>query len=238
MRLDRFISECKIASRKEAASLIRNGRVTVNGKIRNKPETQTNETADAVAIDGKLITYSKYIYVMLNKPDGYISATEDSKLPVVTELLSDDLKKFDVHPCGRLDRDTVGLMILTNDGKLSHDLLSPRRHVDKKYRFRCQSPLPPCAEKQFSEGITLSDGYECKPAELIADNDRLGGTIILREGKYHQIKRMFGALGNKITYLERTAFAGIILDPSLARGEYRLLTDEEISHLKKHAVTK
>lgn len=139
---------------------------------------------------------------------------------------------MELFPVGRLDKDTVGLMILTNNGHLAHRLLSPKHHVKKEYRFRCAEPLPPTAEERFKCGVTLADGYECKPAELRCEPDRLGGVIGLTEGKYHQIKRMIASLDNKITYLERISFAGIGLDASLLRAEWRELSGEEISLLE------
>ena len=189
---------------------------------------------DVVTYLGREIKYQKYVWVMLNKPEGYVSATEDSRLPVVTELLSDELQRMELFPVGRLDRDTVGLMLLTNNGNLAHTLLSPKHHVTKEYYFKSAEPLAADAETRFRERITLADGYECKEAELVSDPDRMGGVITLTEGKYHQIKRMVAATDNAVTYLERISFAGIPLDRTLARGEWRMLTDEEIKLLEDH----
>jgi 16S rRNA pseudouridine516 synthase len=231
MRIDKLISESGIASRKEAARAARAGGVIVDGEpCRDLSRHIDPERAEVVYL-GRRINYRRFTYVMLNKPEGYVSATEDSRLPVVTELLSDELRKIELFPVGRLDRDTVGLMILTNDGATAHDLLSPRHHVTKEYRFECDEPLPLGTEARFADSVTLADGYECKPAGLVCDSDRLGGAITLTEGKYHQIKRMIAASGSHVTYLERTRFADIPLDPSLARGEWRYLTDDEEAHL-------
>lgn len=235
MRIDKFISELGIASRKEAAAAAKRGAVTVNGVTVKDISAHINPETDSVFYLGRELKYEKFVYVMLNKPEGYVSATEDSKLPVVTELLPPELRKRDLFPVGRLDRDTVGLMILTNDGKLAHTVLSPKRHVEKKYRFSCAEPLVQGAEERFLQGVTLADGYECKRAELYADDDRLGGVISLVEGKYHQIKRMIASLGNRVTYLERIEFAGIALDKALRRGEFRELSDEEIKLLRSKA---
>ena len=172
---------------------------------------------------------------MLNKPEGYVSATEDSRLPVVTELLPGELRRQELFPVGRLDRDTVGLMILTNNGKLAHTLLSPKRHVSKLYRFESADALPEGAEERFRDGVVLADGYECKSAVIRLSESRSSGEITLTEGKYHQIKRMVAALGSRVTYLERIAFADIPLDESLARGEWRYLTEGEISSLLEKA---
>ena len=171
--------------------------------------------------------------ILKNKPEGYVSATEDTRLPVVTELLSDELRRMELFPVGRLDRDTLGLMILTNNGPLAHRLLSPKRHVEKEYRFRCAEPLCEGAEDRFRNNMVLADGYECKSAILTADADRMGGRIILTEGKYHQIKRMIASLSNKVTYLERIRFSDIMLDTELKRGEWRLLTKEEKEILER-----
>ena len=170
---------------------------------------------------------------MLNKPEGYVSATEDSRLPVVTELLSEELQRMELFPVGRLDRDTVGMMILTNNGKLAHSLLTPKRHVTKEYYFKAAERIPDGAEQIFADGVTLADGYECKSAGLVCDADRMGGVITLTEGKYHQIKRMVASLSNAVVFLERISFGGIPLDRSLARGEWRMLTESEISLLEE-----
>ena len=227
MRIDKLISDMGIASRREAAAAARRGGVTVDGVAVKDVSKHIDPEKQTVSYLGREISYRKYTYVMLNKPEGYVSATEDSRLPVVTELLSDELRRMELFPVGRLDRDTVGLMILTNDGASAHSLLSPRHHVKKEYRFRCDSPLPSDAEERFSSGVTLADGYECKSAVLVADPDRMGGVITLTEGKYHQIKRMVASLECHLTYLERISFGTIPLDTTLNRGEWRYLTDGE-----------
>ncbi len=235
MRIDKFISECGIASRKEAARAAKSGLVCVDGKPVRDLSAHIDPNKQSVSFAGKLIEYRKFTYVMLNKPEGYVSATEDRALPVVTELLSPELRKMELFPVGRLDRDTVGLMILTNNGTLAHAVLSPKRHVAKEYAFRCAEPMAASAEELFATGITLADGYECKSAKLTLGEDRLSGVITLTEGKYHQIKRMVASTDNKVTYLERISFAGIALDPTLARGEWRLLTAEETAVLEAAA---
>lgn len=227
MRIDKFISESGIASRKEATRVARGGGVSVNGTVCRDLSVHIDPDTAEVVYLGRRINYRRFTYVMLNKPEGYVSATEDSRLPVVTELLSAELRKIELFPVGRLDRDTVGLMILTNDGQTAHDLLSPKHHVTKEYAFKCDEPLAVGTEERFAESITLADGYECKPAGLVCDPDRCGGVITLTEGKYHQIKRMVAASGSHVTYLERISFAGIPLDRSLSRGEWRYLTEDE-----------
>lgn len=230
MRLDRYLSASGLLSRREAAVAARAGRITVGGVPVRRVDMHIDENSDCIALDGVEISYRQYEYIWLNKPAGYVSATEDRSLPYVTELLSPVLQKKGLFPCGRLDRDTVGLMLLTNDGDLSHRLLSPRHHVEKVYAFCCDPPLPEGAEERFATGMTIG-GEECKPALLVCDEGRASGRITLTEGKYHQVKRMTEALGSRITYLERISFAGIPLDPNLARGEYRPATEEEIKRL-------
>lgn len=237
MRIDRFLSDMGIASRRESQGAAKRGQVTVDGAVVKDLSKHIDPEKARVVYMGREISYSKYTYVMLNKPDGYVSATEDSRLPVVTELLSEELQRMELFPVGRLDRDTLGLMILTNNGKLAHSLLSPRRHVEKKYYFKCKVPLVSDAEERFAGNIVLADGYECKSAVIECDPDRLGGIITLTEGKYHQIKRMIASLDNAVTYLERISFADIPLDTSLKRGEWRYLTDSERENLELRLVS-
>ncbi len=235
MRIDRFISDSGLASRKEAALAAKRGQILIDGIPVRDVSAHIDPERVTVTFMGEVIDYRKYTYVMLNKPEGYVSATEDSRLPVVTELLPEALRRQELFPVGRLDRDTVGLMILTNNGALAHTLLSPKHHVEKKYRFESAVPLDADAEREFKEGVTLRDGYECKSAELFLEPDRCSGVIILTEGKYHQIKRMIASRDNRVTYLERISFADIPLDPTLRRGEWRYLTADEIKMLEDRA---
>lgn len=232
MRIDKYISELGIASRKESARVARSGGVTVNGEVVKDLSRHIDPDSAKVCYLGRELVYRKFTYVMLNKPAGYVSATEDSRLPVVTELLPPELRKMELFPVGRLDRDTVGLMILTNNGKLAHSLLSPRHHVEKEYYFTAAEPLSTLAEEKFSRGVVLADGYECKSAVIEMAEGRLSGRITLTEGKYHQIKRMIASLDNRVVELERIRFADITLDTGLERGEWRYLTDREISSLE------
>ena len=236
MRLDRFLSECGLFSRKESARAAKCGRIAVNGVCVTRADLHINAQSDTVTLDGETVTYTPFFYVFLNKPEGYVSATEDGRFPVVTSLLSEKLQKVGVFPCGRLDKDTTGLMLLTNDGALSHRLLSPKRHVRKVYRFTCEKPLVANAEVRLARGLVLRDGTVFKSALLVTDSDRMGGEITLTEGKYHQIKRMLEALDNRITSLQRIAFADIALDPSLPLGAWRACTEEEIQHLREVAL--
>lgn len=233
VRLDKFLSEMGVSTRKETSQLAKKGLITVDGEPFRDASKHIDPEKSRVVFCGREISYSKYTYVMLNKPEGYVSATEDSRLPVVTELLSDELRRMELFPVGRLDRDTVGLMILTNNGPLAHRLLSPKRHVEKEYYFKCAEPLCDGAEDRFKNNVVLADGYECKSAVLVPDKDRMGGRIILTEGKYHQIKRMIASLSNKVTFLERIRFSDIVLDGALQRGEWRLLSDSEKEILER-----
>ena len=233
MRIDKLLSELGIASRKEAARVAKSGGVIVDGVPVKDLSKHIDPDRSRVVYLGREVTYQKFTYVMLNKPTGYVSATDDKSLPYVTELLPEELRRRELFPVGRLDRDTVGLMILTNNGVLAHSLLSPKHHVEKEYYFTAAEPLDADAERDFREGITLADGYECKPAGLVLSEDRRERRITLTEGKYHQIKRMIASRSNRVTSLERISFGSIRLDPSLSRGEWRYLTDEEIAVLEK-----
>ena len=235
MRIDKLISDMGVATRRETAQIARRGGILVDGVPERDASRHIDPEQQVITFLGREISYRRFTYVMLNKPSGYVSATEDSHLPVVTELLPEELRKRELFPVGRLDRDTVGLMILTNNGPLAHTLLSPKHHVAKEYRFESAEPLPKGVEERFSEGVTLADGYECKSAVISLDESRASGIIELTEGKYHQIKRMIASFDNKVTYLERISFAGIPLDPTLQRGEWRYLTDDEIASLEAKA---
>ena len=235
MRIDKFISEAGIASRKECAKAAKAGLLLVDGKTEKDTSKHINPEVNKITFMGREIEYKKFVYVLLNKPQGYVSATEDSAFPPVTDLLPEELRKRGLFPVGRLDKDTVGVMILTDDGGLAHAVLSPKRHVEKVYRFRAAEALSGEAERLFSEGITLADGYECKSARLLADEDRMGGEITLTEGKYHQIKRMVAATGNRVVSLERVSFAGLPFGNLPPRSEWRYLTEEEEKSLKEAA---
>ncbi len=233
MRLDKLISNAGLASRSEIGKAVRAGRVTVNGIVAKKPDMQVEPDCDAVVYCGKPVGYREHVYIMLNKPEGYVSATEDRSAPVVTDLL-DPLDGARVHPCGRLDKYTLGLMLLTDDGEMSHRLLAPARHVPKTYKYRCESPLSESDRDRLCAGVHIEGGYLTKPCEMTVQSE-FEGEITLHEGKYHQIKQMFGAVGNKITYLERLTFGPLALDPALGRGQWRYLTADELEQLKKSA---
>lgn len=224
MRIDKLLTHEGIASRKEAARLAKAGRISVNGAVVRSADIHVDPEKDTVCVCGAPVIYKEYIYIMLNKPAGYVSATEDGKLPTVLDLLPQNLQGRGLFPCGRLDKDTLGLMILTNDGDSAHRRLSPKHHAEKEYAFECKRPLSRLDE--LERGATLEDGYVTLPSKILQTGEK-SGIITLTEGKYHQIKRMFESVGNKITYLERISFAGIKLDNALERGQWRYLTNGE-----------
>ena len=232
MRLDKLLSECGIASRKETAKAAKAGQITVNGIPAAKADMQVDPIADVVTFCGRKVVWREFVYVMLNKPDGYVSATEDSRgEQVVTSLLPEEYQKMGLFPCGRLDKHTLGLMLLTNDGQLSHRLLSPKRHVAKTYAFRVKFPLSQADISALENGVDIG-GYLTKPCTVKLTDER-EGHITLTEGKYHQIKLMMQAVHNQITYLERLSFGPLSLDPALGRGEWRELSDEEVASLQQ-----
>lgn len=231
MRIDRFLTESGAATRSEASKAARNGGITVNGIPVRDASRHIDENSDTVCLYGREVWYSKYVYVMLNKPQGYISATEDGKEKTVLELLPDELVRRGLFPCGRLDKNTVGLMLLTNNGALAHRLLSPKHHVEKSYIFKSGYPLTDEDITRLENGVNIGS-YITAPCRVEADGDRLGGIITLTEGKYHQIKLMLEAVGSKVTYLERISFGTLTLDKSLAHGEWRYLQKDEIDELE------
>ena len=232
MRLDKLLSECGIASRKESAKAAKAGQILVNGLPAAKADMQVDPTTDSVTFCGREVVWRKFVYVMLNKPDGYVSATEDSRgEQVVTSLLPEEYQKMGLFPCGRLDKHTLGLMLLTNDGQLSHRLLSPKRHVAKTYAFHVKFPLSEADVSALESGVDIG-GYLTKPCRIELTGEREGRITII-EGKYHQIKLMMEAVHNQITYLERITFGPLSLDAALERGEWRELTAEEIDALNQ-----
>lgn len=238
MRLDKFLGITGMSSRSEAKKIIRSGGVTINGKVANSAETKIDPDIDEIVFCGKKVVYRKYTYILMNKPEGVVSATEDGRDRTVLDLLPSDMRKTDLFPCGRLDKNTVGLVLITDNGALAHRLLAPKTHVEKEYYFRSKFPITAEEAKRFENGLILEDGYETKPAKIVLNATGDSGTITLIEGKYHQIKRMLEALENKITYLERIRFGNLTLDETLSRGEWRYLTEEEIAVLEQHGQEK
>jgi 16S rRNA pseudouridine516 synthase len=234
MRLDKFIVSTGKLSRSESGRAARAGRILVNGVAVKKADTAVDPETDVIVLDGEALTYRRYTYILLNKPDGYVSATEDGRDPTVLTLLPDELQRIGLFPCGRLDKHTLGLMLLTNDGPLSHRLLSPRHHVSKKYFYTSKFPLTSEEIATLQDGVTLEDGYVTLPAVIEQAEGEAQGYITLTEGKYHQIKRMFEAVHNKIVTLERVTFSFLTLQGLLERGQWRYLTDDEIERLRAH----
>ena len=230
MRVDKFLSEMGKATRTESAKLARAGKITVNGEVIKKPDIHIDPYVDEVRLNGAIVSYKKFTYIMMNKPEGYVSATEDGREKVVTDLLPDEERRKNLFPCGRLDKNTVGLIILTNDGDSAHRLLSPKHHVPKTYAFKSKFPLSTEDVERLEAGVDIG-GYVTKPCAVALDEDKSGGKITITEGKYHQIKLMLDAVKNKIVYLERITFGNIKLDKNLKRGEWRHLTSEEESLL-------
>ena len=234
-RLDKIIASAGEFSRREVKDLIRHGRVLVDGvPARSAQEKADPETAE-ITVNGVSLAYRRFTWVMLNKPAGYLSATEDGRGATVLDLLPPALRKRNLFPVGRLDKDTEGLLLLTNDGALAHNLLSPRHHVDKVYFVRTAGCLTPQDCAAFEAGMTLSDGLRCLPAglEILTRGEESEALVTLREGKFHQIKRMLAQLGKPVTYLKRLRMGNLTLDPALAPGEYRFLTKEEQEQLEK-----
>ena len=236
-RLDKFLVEMSVASRSTIKDMAKKGRITVNGQIVKASDTKIDESADVVAGDGQVIAFSSTEYFMLNKPAGVITATLDKKAKTVLDLL-DERTRNDLFPVGRLDKDTEGLLLITNDGDLAHRLLAPKKHVDKVYYADIRGVVTDEHVRQFASGLTLSDGTAVMPGELVVlDVDSTAKTsrirLTIHEGKFHQVKRMFEAVGTEVTYLKRLSMGPLSLDENLLPGEYRRLTDEEINMLKE-----
>lgn len=226
-RLDKIIASTGRWSRREVKDLVRQGRVTVDDVPARSAEEKADPEQAVIAVNGELLNWRRYTWVMLNKPAGYLSATEDGRGATVLDLLPQDLQRQGLFPVGRLDKDTEGLLLLTNDGELAHRLLSPKYHVEKRYFARVDGELSAADTEAFACGMTLGDGLECLPAGLEVLPDRVC-IVTLREGKFHQVKRMLAARGAPVLYLKRLSMGPLTLDDSLAAGAYRLLRAEEI----------
>lgn len=236
MRLDKVLANQGFGSRKDVKKLIKKGKVQVDGKAIKDSSFHVNPNESEIIVNGKVLNYRDYIYLMMHKPKGVISATHDRVETCVTDLLDEEYQPFSLFPVGRLDKDTVGLLMLTNDGELAHRLLSPQHHVEKIYEAEIKGLVTEQDVQAFKEGITLDDGYVTKPAQLtILDaNDVSYVRINITEGKFHQIRRMFSALGHKVEELKRLQMGSLVLDGALDLGEYRELTEDELKHLQAH----
>ena len=235
MRLDKFLVACAVGSRTEVKNFLKTGRVTVNGKKEKSAKLQINEDTDEICFDGQKLEYEEFVYYMMNKPQGVISATEDPKHKTVLDLLDDYARVKEVFPVGRLDIDTHGLLLLTNDGKLAHSLLSPKRHVDKTYLAQVDGIMTDEDIETFAQGIPLKD-FTCQPAKLeLVSIDREKEESLVRvtiaEGKFHQVKRMVAYCGKEVVDLQRLTMGTLTLDENLKRGEWRRLSKEELEGL-------
>lgn len=238
LRLDKYLTEMGEGTRSQIKEMARKGRIMVDGIPEKKAERKIDPEQQQVSVDGRLVSYVRYEYYMLNKPQGVVSATEDSRYETVIDLI-EERKRDDLFPVGRLDIDTEGLLLITNDGDLAHQLLSPKKHVDKVYFARVEGDLPLDAKERMEEGLVLSDGTPTMPAQLEVRKQGGGEVpseiyLTIREGKFHQVKRMFETLGCRVIYLKRMSMGSLILDEALKPGEYRPLSEDEILKLKSH----
>ena len=239
MRLDKYLCETGFGTRSQVKDLLKKGQVMVNGEVVKKPELKINETTDQILCQGKKASYQKNIYLMLHKPAGVVSATEDNRKKTVLDLVRPEDRKNGLFPVGRLDKDTEGLLLLTDDGELAHRLLSPKKHVDKTYYAKIDGQVTEEHVKQFREGLDIGDEKKTLPAVLTI---LLSGPVseievTIHEGRFHQIKRMFEAVGCKVTYLKRLSMGSLVLDETLPPEEYRPLTESELEGLTKQRGT-
>ena len=230
-RLDKIISATGKKSRREVKLLVKQGRILVDGVPASAPEMKVDPAVSEILLDGENIGYQRFTYIMLHKPAGVLAAVEDKRQKTVLDLLPEELQRRNLSPVGRLDKDTEGLLLLTNDGELTHRLLSPRHHVDKVYYARVDGRLEEADCAAFAAGITLGDGLECMPAglEILSDSEAL---VTLQEGKFHQVKRMLAFCGKPVVYLKRLSMGPLRLDESLQPGEFRHLTGDEEKMLR------
>ena len=235
MRVDKLLSNVGVASRAELKKYCKQGLISVNGKVINNPGVQVDSESDDIRFNGEKIVYREFVYIMLNKPDGYISATYDKYDPIVLDLIDQSYLVFEPFPVGRLDKDTEGLLVLTNDGQLAHRVLSPKKHVPKTYYAKIQGKVTEEDILAFEKGVILDDGYETMPSQLkiLKSDDMSEIELTIHEGKFHQVKRMFESVGKKVVYLKRLSMGKLKLDESLELGEYRELTEEEVKLIEE-----
>ncbi len=231
MRIDKFISEQKGISRSDTKAMIKRAEITVNGTVVKAADLKIDPQRDVVAVCGKPITYRKFMYIMLNKPDGVVCATRDGLSSTVLELLPEEFRRKGLFPAGRLDKDTEGFVFITDDGELAHKMLSPKNHVEKEYVVTLEAPAEEKYINIFAAGMTIDGEEKCLSAQLILTDEPYVVRLILHEGKYHQVKRMMEAVGNRVTHLRRVRMGGIELDNTLASGGSREITQDELSHL-------
>ena len=231
MRLDKYLAETAQCTRNEAKALLSKGKVAVNGVLCKKGDTQIRE-GDAVTVEGRELAYRQFVYLMLNKPEGVVSASTDKRDTTVVDLVRDAYPRRELFPAGRLDKTSTGFVLLTDDGGFAHDILAPKRHVSKTYTVTLDTPLTDEMKQGFAKGVTLADGTVLSPAEVEAlSADGLVVRVLLKQGVYHQIKRMFGVYGAGVNALHRDAIGALALDESLAPGQWRELTAEEVAKI-------
>ena len=235
MRLDKFLTELGVGTRSEVKKLLKTGQVTVNGEKASKPEQKIDENKDVVCYQGNVLAYQQFEYYMFHKPAGCVTAVTDAMHKTVMDFMK-DLSRKELVPVGRLDIDTEGLLLITNDGQLSHELLSPTKHVPKTYYAKIDGIVTEEDVNQFTEGVDIGEKRLTKPAKLtILNSDTVSEIeLTISEGKFHQVKRMFEAVGKKVVYLKRISMGNLVLDKDLERGCYRPLTEVEIDHLRNH----
>lgn len=235
LRIDKILSNVGYGSRAEIKKYCKYGIISVNGQVVNNPGLQVDPENDEIIFDGEKVNYREFVYIMLNKPGGYISATYDKFDPIVLDLIDSSYLVFEPFPVGRLDKDTEGLLVLTNDGQLSHRVLSPKKHVPKTYYAKVEGVVTNDDILAFEKGVVLDDGYETMPSQLkILKSDEISEIeLTIYEGKFHQVKRMFESVGKKVVYLKRLSMGNLKLDESLALGEYRELTIDEIKQMEE-----
>lgn len=232
-RIDKIVSNMGYGSRKEVKQFIKKGRIKIGDKVIKDNKIKVDPYNDLISFDGEEIVYKEFIYLMMNKPQGLVSSTDDPHTETVIDLLDERYSFYEPFPVGRLDKDTEGLVLISNDGKMSHELLSPKKKVDKKYYAEIYGVVEESHKDVFTDGIELDDGYKTLPAELeILESDIVSKVYLtIQEGKYHQVKRMFGALSMRVVFLKRISIGNLSLDESLKLGEYRELTEVEKSLL-------
>jgi 16S rRNA pseudouridine516 synthase len=235
-RLDKVLSNLGYGSRKEVKTLVKSGKVQIDGVKVKDSSMQLDPEKSEILISGEKVKYRKYIYLLMNKPDGVVSATFDNYDETVIDLLEDEFKVFEPFPVGRLDKDTVGLLLITNDGEMNHKLISPKWHVDKVYYAEIDKKVDESDIEAFEKGVLLDDGYKCMPAKLEILKSSEDGSevqITIQEGKFHQVKRMFNSVGKNVVYLKRISFGTLTLPEDLEEGQYRELSENEIEILKR-----
>ena len=235
LRIDKILSNLGYGSRAELKVYCKKGMVKVNDKVISNPGTQVDTDVDKIEFNNEVVNYREFVYIMMNKPDGYLSATFDKRDPIVLDLIDSSYLAFEPFPVGRLDKDTEGLLVLTNDGQLAHRVLSPKKHVPKTYYAKIQGKVTEEDILAFEKGVILDDGYETMPAQLkiIEGGEQSEIELTIHEGKFHQVKRMFESVGKKVVYLKRLSMGKLMLDENLGLGEYRELTDEEVKLIEE-----